>query len=338
MSEQAQVPDHQVGRLADPRRQRRRSRPTHVIAHLSDTHLTSAGVRYNRVLDSDAALRPGGRRAGGRRRRRPAAGRGGGVRRPDRHRRPDAYARLAAALGVHARVRRRPPDRRSSPPAITTSAPNSIGSCWDRRTPTDPILQVHDVNGLRIIVLDSTHPRRRSRPVDRRSPGRPPGRTRPPPPRPAASSCCTMPRCRRHPRCCPTSPSRRHRGRALSAAIGGTDVRLILAGHHHLAQSGDAGLRAGCGRRFDGHPDRSAGRRRPRTDLRERRVQPGRGLPGHHHRLGDSGRSAPTVFDLDADGCRAVIQRTRSSSQPRPAIRWAGARAVNGRHTADRVR
>src|SRR5664279_891754 len=31
-------------------------RPTHVIAHLSDTHLTSAGVRYNGVLDSDAAL------------------------------------------------------------------------------------------------------------------------------------------------------------------------------------------------------------------------------------------------------------------------------------------
>ena len=24
-------------------------RPTHVIAHLSDTHLTSAGVRYNKV-------------------------------------------------------------------------------------------------------------------------------------------------------------------------------------------------------------------------------------------------------------------------------------------------
>ena len=31
-------------------------RASHVIAHLSDTHLTSAGTRYNRVLDSDAAL------------------------------------------------------------------------------------------------------------------------------------------------------------------------------------------------------------------------------------------------------------------------------------------
>ena len=31
-------------------------RPTHVLAHLSDTHLTSAGVRYNKVLDADAAL------------------------------------------------------------------------------------------------------------------------------------------------------------------------------------------------------------------------------------------------------------------------------------------
>ena len=30
--------------------------PTYVIAHLSDTHLTAAGVRYNQVLDADAAL------------------------------------------------------------------------------------------------------------------------------------------------------------------------------------------------------------------------------------------------------------------------------------------
>src|SRR5664279_4009156 len=31
-------------------------RPTHVLAHLSDTHLTAAGIRYNGVLDADAAL------------------------------------------------------------------------------------------------------------------------------------------------------------------------------------------------------------------------------------------------------------------------------------------
>ena len=30
--------------------------PTHVLAHLSDTHLTSAGIRYNGVIDADAAL------------------------------------------------------------------------------------------------------------------------------------------------------------------------------------------------------------------------------------------------------------------------------------------
>jgi len=30
--------------------------PTHILAHLSDTHLTSAGIRYNGVIDADAAL------------------------------------------------------------------------------------------------------------------------------------------------------------------------------------------------------------------------------------------------------------------------------------------
>ena len=45
-------------------------RPTHVIAHLSDTHLTSAGVRYNKVLDADAGLNA--------RRRRSPVGRPGG--------------------------------------------------------------------------------------------------------------------------------------------------------------------------------------------------------------------------------------------------------------------
>ena len=56
----------------DPRRHEP-ERASHVIAHLSDTHLTSAGVRYNGVLDADAALRPGGRRAAGRGRGGPAA-------------------------------------------------------------------------------------------------------------------------------------------------------------------------------------------------------------------------------------------------------------------------
>ena len=62
-------------------------RPTHVIAHLSDTHLTSAGVRYNGVLDSDAGTESRCRRAPvGRRHSGPAPGRRRAVRRPDRHR------------------------------------------------------------------------------------------------------------------------------------------------------------------------------------------------------------------------------------------------------------
>ena len=133
------------------------------------------------------------------------------------------------------------------------------------------------------------HSRRRSRPVDGGSSGRPP------------AELATAGRGREHPRPAPCAAAAavtaaellRPRGvdpGGASAAIAGTDVRLILAGHHHLAQSAMLGSVPVAVAGFDGHPDRSAGPGRPRTDLRERRVQPGRGLPGHHHRLGDSGR------------------------------------------------
>ena len=95
--------------------------------------------------------------------------------------------------------------------------------------------------------------------------------------------------------------------RALSAAIGGSDVRLILAGHHHLAQSAMLGS----------VPVAVAGSTAIRTDPL---------APAGHERTFASGAfnlvevypdtitvsvipvdGAEQVFDLDPDGCRAVI-------------------------------
>ena len=97
--------------------------------------------------------------------------------------------------------------------------------------------------------------------------------------------------------------------RALSAAIAGTDVRLILAGHHHLAQSAMLGA----------VPVAVAGSTAIRTDPL---------APAGHERTSASGAfnlvevypetivvsvipvdGAAEVFDLDAAGCRAVIDR-----------------------------
>ena len=99
------------------------------------------------------------------------------------------------------------------------------------------------------------------------------------------------------------APSRR----ALSDAVAGTDVRLILAGHHHLAQSAMLG----------GVPVAVAGSTTIRTDPL---------APPGHERTSASRTfnlvevyldtitvsvipvdSAAGVFDLDAEGCQAVI-------------------------------
>src|SRR4029077_1028034 len=96
--------------------------------------------------------------------------------------------------------------------------------------------------------------------------------------------------------------------RSLSDAIAGTDVRLVLAGHHHLAQSGVLGA----------VPVAVAGSTAIRTDPL---------APAGHDRTWASGAfnlievypdtitvsvipvdGADPVFDLDADECRTIIE------------------------------
>jgi len=279
--------------------------PTHVLAHLSDTHLTPAGIRYNGVIDTDAALD----RAVAVLRAAVAAGRrldavvvsGDLTDTGD----PDAYRRLEAALG------RVTPGTGTEMPIIFATGNHDVRTAFHRyllrRSDTDgSILQVHAVRGLRIIVLDSTVP------------GHGHGRLLPehlaalraelntpaeagtvvvlhhaplPPPSPLLSYFALE------------SSSRT----ALAAAVAGTDVRLILAGHHHLAQSGMLGA----------VPVAVAGSTAIRTDPLG---------PDGHERTWASGAfnlvqvhpdtvvvsvipvdGAPIVFDLDAAGCRAVI-------------------------------
>jgi Icc protein len=274
-------------------------RVSHVIAHLSDTHLTSAGVRYNGVLDADAALD----RAVAVLAAAVAAGRridavvvsGDLTDTGD----PVAYHRLAAAVAAQA-----------GPIPVFATGNHDVRTEFHAQLlgsdATGPILQVHDINGLRVIVLDSSIP------------GAGHGRlttahlaelraelTTPAP----AGSIVVL----HHAPLPPPSPLLSYFAleassrAALCDAVGGTDVRLILAGHHHLARSAMLGS----------VPVAVAGSTAIRTDPL---------APAGHERTFASGAfnlvevypdtitvsvipvdGAAQVFDLDADGCRAVI-------------------------------
>jgi 3',5'-cyclic AMP phosphodiesterase CpdA len=278
-------------------------RAGHVIAHLSDTHLTSAGVRYNGVLDADAAL---GRAvavlaaavAGGR--RIDAVVLSGDLTDTGD---PAAYARLAAAVGsIGGSPAPIPIYATGNHDVRTEFHHNLLG-----RDAAGPVLQVHDVNGLRVIVLDSTIP------------GAGHGRLTAAHlaelraelagPAPAGSIVVLH-----HAPLPPPSPLLSYFAleassrTALAAAVRGSDVRLILAGHHHLAQSAMLGT----------VPVAVAGSTAIRTDPL---------APAGHERTFAGGAvnlvevypdtitisvipidGAAEVFDLDADGCRAIIQ------------------------------
>jgi 3',5'-cyclic AMP phosphodiesterase CpdA len=281
-------------------------RPTHVIAHLSDTHLTSAGVRYNQTLDSAAALD----RAVAVLRESVAGGRrldavivsGDLTDSGD----PAAYQQLATAVASLSTGHDRPEP-------IFVTGNHDIRTEFHRQLlhrpeTDDPILQVHDVNGLRVIVLDSTipgagHGRLATDHLAalRAELGRPA----------SAGTIITL----HHAPIPPPSPLLSYFAlesasrRALAAAIRGTDVRLILAGHHHIAQSGMLG----------GVQLAVAGSTAIRTDPL---------AAAGHDRTWASGSfnlievysdtvavsvvpvdAAPVVFDLDAAGCRSVIDQ-----------------------------
>jgi len=277
-------------------------RPTHVIAHLSDTHLTSAGVRYNGVLDSDAALA----RTVAVLREAVAGGRhldavvlsGDLTDTGD----PEAYRRLTAAVTSIAPGSTLPIFAIGNHDVRTTFHRELL-----RRNVTEAILQVHRLGGLRIITADSTIP------------GAGHGRltaahlaeltSELATPAPAGTIVVLH-----HAPVPAPSPLLSYFAleatsrRALSEVITGTDVRLILAGHHHLAQSAMLGS----------VPVAVAGSTTIRTDPL---------APAGHDRTWASGTfnlvevypdtiaisvipvdGADGVFDLDAAGCRAVIQ------------------------------
>jgi Icc protein len=281
-------------------------RPTHVIAHLSDTHLTSAGVLYNKVLDSAAALDRAiavlnESTAGGRHLDAVIAS-GDLTDSGD----PAAYQRLAAAVGSIQTGSNRPQP-------IFVTGNHDIRTEFHRqllhRTETDgPILQVHDVQGLRVVVLDSTIPGAgHGRLSDDHLAELRAELERPAP----AGTIVTL----HHAPVRPPSPllsyfALENASRlALAAAIRGTDVRLILAGHHHIAQSGMLG----------GVQVAVAGSTTIRTDPL---------APAGHDRTWASGSfnlvevypdtvtvsvipvdGAAVVFDLDEAGCRSVIDQ-----------------------------
>lgn len=275
--------------------------PELVIAHLSDSHLTSTGVLYNGVLDPAAALAEVTAVLAAAR----AQGRG-----PDvvvvsgdltDSGDPDAYRRLHAAL------------RPLAPTIIYATGNHDVRSVFHAELLAEPdrsgpILQVHRVNGVRIAVLDSTvpgaghgvltaeHLAELSAELAAPSPG---------------GTVVVL----HHAPLPPPSPlltyfalDRASRS-ALADAVRGTDVRLVLAGHHHLAGSGLLG----------GVPVAVAGSTTIRTDP----LAP----PGHERTQSASTFNlvrlypdtftvsvipvdgAETVFHLDENGCADVIQR-----------------------------
>lgn len=275
-------------------------RPTHVVAHLSDTHLTSAGVRYNAVLDADAALDrtvdvlaaavADGREVDA------VVVTGDLTDTGD----PDAYRRLRDALD------------RLGVPVVYATGNHDVRTEFHRsllgRDSDQPILQVHDLSGLRVVVLDSTIPGHGHGRLDADHLAELTAVLADP------SPCGTVLALHHAPLPAPSpllsyfaleAGSRD----ALARALAGTDVRLILAGHHHLPQTG---LLAGI-------PVSVAGSTAIRTDPL---------APAGHERTWASGAfglvefypdtltvstipvdGADVVFDLDADGCRAIVDR-----------------------------
>lgn len=207
--------------------------PSHLLIHLSDTHLTPRGVAYNGVIDADAAL---GRTveavrtaiAAGRRIDAIVAS-GDLTDTGD----PDAYRRLRVALESLA------------VPVIYATGNHDVRVAFhehvlDLPDVSAPVLQVHNLRGLRIVVLDST--------IVNSGVGRLTeehlDELRDELAAPAEHGTIVV---LHHAPLPPPSPLltyfalERSSRAALAEALADTDVRLVLAGHHHLAQSGMLG-------------------------------------------------------------------------------------------------
>jgi Icc protein len=282
------TPDGEAAEVAD-----------YTVAHLSDTHLTTTGVLYNAVIDPEvrlgavlAELRRG--QANGH--RFDALVLSGDLTDTGD---PDAYRRLrraVEALGV---------------PLVYATGNHDVRATFHREllgtADSEPLVQQTMLRGrLRIVTLDSTivgkgHGRLSDATLAQlagilETPA-PDGTVvvlhhAPVPPPTPLLVYFTLERASR---------------RALAAVIGGTDVRLVLAGHHHLAQSGV----------LAGVPVAVAGSTAIRTDPL--------GPPGHERTTRSTAFNlvriyrdtltvsvvpvdgAATVFDLDPAGCAAVV-------------------------------
>lgn len=274
--------------------------PELVIAHLSDTHLTSAGVLYNAIIDPSAALD------------RVAAAL---IEAADAGRRPDVVVvsgDLTDTGDPHAYRRLRATVEPLAPLVVYATGNHDVRTVFHtellgRNDHPGPILQVHPLPRVRIVVLDSTvagaghgvledaHLDELTRVLRTPHPG---------------GTVLVL----HHAPLPPPSPLLTYfaldRGSraALAAVVRDSDVRIILAGHHHLAGSGMLG----------GIPVAVAASTAIRTDP----FAP----DGHERTYGSSGFNlvrlypdgelsvcvipvddAPEIFHLDADGCAAVV-------------------------------
>lgn len=282
------TPDGEPAEIAD-----------HTIVHLSDCHLTSTGVAYNGVIDPEvtlAAVVAELRRGQANGHRFDALVLSGDLTDSGD---PDAYRRLRAAvepLGV---------------PLVYATGNHDVRVAFHRELlgvdDTEPRVQQTLLDDrLRIVALDSTLV------------GKGHGRLTDETLRelahiletPAPDGTLVV---LHHAPIPPPTPLltyftlERESRRALARVIAGTDVRLVLAGHHHLAQSGTLG----------GVPVAVAGSTAIRTDPL--------GPLGHEHTTRSTAFNlvrlyrdthtvsvipvdgADTVFDLDPAGCAAVV-------------------------------
>lgn len=273
--------------------------PSHVLLHLSDTHLTSTGVRYNGVIDpmrTLSAVLDEVRRAQSHGHHFDALVLSGDLTDSGD---PQAYRRLRAAvepLGI---------------PLIYATGNHDVRTVFHRELlgvdSVDPVVEEVLINDrLRIITLDSTvvgggHGR-----LDRESLD---GLAKLLGTRAPDGTVVVL----HHAPIPPPSPLlayfalERSSRRALADVIRGTDVRLVLAGHHHLAQTGMVA----------GIPVAVAGSTAIRTDPFA--------APGHERTTRSTAFNlitvyadtltvsvipvdgADEVFDLDEAGCAAVI-------------------------------
>ena len=269
------------------------------IAHLSDTHLTASGVPYNATIDPFAALD----RAAAVLARAVADGSGpevivvsGDLTDSGN---PAAYHRLAATLGPLA------------PTVVYATGNHDVRTAFHTELlgviDPAPRLQIVRLPGLRILVLDSTVPGKGHGCLEADHLAALAAELAHPHP---GGSVVVL----HHAPLPPPSPLLRYFALdrasrlALGRVLAGTDTRVVLAGHHHLAGSGT----------LAGIPVAVAGSTAIRTDPLAR--------PGHERTTTSASFNliglysdgavtvsvipvdeAPEVFDLDEAGCRAVI-------------------------------